>query len=416
MHTKRMRGDSMSTAPPSSTGSSRPARAPAPEGTASSSPATSASPEPWDIVVGDALRGLPASCPHTPQTEADLEGRLFDLRRRLVDRLVRDHALTAEVDTGTADAVVTEGGEPEPAPQQEQALEDLLRHRLPPLAVKPGPFLPVFSAWRSSVMAVLGLLAGSALAQGLSMGGLPINGGLAIIFGMLGVGIALQAAHTLVRAAGEGELALPWGVLPWKKVRRIFRWGLGAVVLLALVRDFLSARDVISELLAAVGSFLSMGVVLPLLTSVWGALAWIALFALCLHRPMLLDKSAFTLRVHEAVRNWWSGAAVASAALAEVARLRRDRKVKQWRQAGSDLYSFAAELPATRREWLEDRLRLLGLESPRERGVIIWDATLRDRYDILGHVEVGDRCYEDQPPLLEQGQLLRKGVLRKVRN
>lgn len=380
--------------------------------------ASPASPAPWEVLVADCLRGLPASCPHTPSMEADLEGRIFDLRRRLADRLARDYAATADADEANARAEEdpeTSSLQQEQPRQQEQALEDMLRHRLPPLAVKPGPFLPVFSAWRSSIIAVLGLLAGSALAQGLSMGGMPVNGGLAIVFGMLGVGLALQAAHTLVRAAGKGELGLPWSTLSWKKVRRGFRWGLCAVALLAVARDFFSARDVMSELLSAVGSFLGMGVVLPLLTSVWGALAWIVLFALCLHRPLLLDKTAFAQRVEEGVRNWWSGASVAAAAWAEVALLRRDRKVKQWRQAGSDLYSFAAELPPTRREWLEDRLRLLGLEAPREQGVIIWDTALRDRYDILGHVEPGDRCYEDQPPLLEQGQLLRKGVLRKVR-
>lgn len=405
------------------------------------SPASSIScggPASWEILVADCVRGLPASCPRSPAVESDLQARLFDLRRRLVDRLARDYApvdpaeaqgggivRTSEQDGDARGSEQAKGqrdrqtsgqtSEISSGPSPELALEDMLRHRLPPLSVKPGPFLPVFSAWRSAVIAILGLLAGSALAQGLIQGGLPLGAGMAVLCGMLGVGLALQAAHALVHAAGAGELALPWGMVSWKKIQRIFRWGLGAVVLLTLVRDFFSARDVLHELLAAVGAFLGLGQVLPLLTSIWGVLAWLVLFAFCLHRPLLLDRAAFMLRVEDAARHWWGGASAAAEALAEVAALRRDRKVKQWRQAGSDLYSFAAELPQTRREWLEDRLRLLGLEAPREQGCIIWEPALRDRYDILGHVEAGDRCYEDQPPLLEQGQLLRRGVLRKVR-
>ena len=370
--------------------------------------ATTPTTELWHSAVQDCLHGLPAYCLPTPEVDAELQGRLFDLRRRLVDMLVREYALPAESTEAKEEGQTREY-------DREQEFEDMLRHRLPPLAVQPGPFVPVFSAWRSAVIAILGLLAGSTLAQGLMLGGLPLGGGMAVLCGMAGVGLALQAAHALVRAKAAGALSLPWGQMAWSKAARLCRWAFGAAVLLTLLRDFFSAREVLANLLTALGAFLGQGQVLPLLASVWGTLLWLALFALCLHRPMPLDKEAFARRVEDAACHWWGGASVAAAALAELALLRRDDRMKQWRQAGGDLYSFAAELPPARREWLEDRLRLLGLEAPREQGPLLWEPGLAELYDVLGHVEQGDRCFVDQPPLLDKGHLLRRGVLRKVR-
>ena len=377
---------------------SGPGSGPAPED--SSANTLPGGPVPWQAAVADSLGSLPAQCDKSAATEALLEGCIFDLRRRLSDRLAREYApplLEADV--------------------PDLQWEDVLRASLPPLYLPTGPYAPLFSAWRSSIVAVLGLLAGSALGQGLLLYALPgAGGGLAVICGVLGVAVSLWLHHTLLMVAARGRLTLSWIDMKWKDIRRWFRWGLLALTVAALLRDFMAARDVVAHILGAVGLFLTQGRVLEMFSSIYGSVAWLALFSLCLMRPLRLDREAFDDRVTLAARNWWAGAARAAEALAVSAHQNRADKAKQWRQAGMDIYSFAAELPPTRREWLEDRLRLLGLEAPRDTGgPLVWEPALRDRYETLGHVEPGELCYVDQPPLLEQGQLLRKGVLRKVR-
>ena len=350
----------------------------------------------------DALRSLPHKDQASPALDAALTACVFDLRRRLVDRLARQHG-------------IREGGGGREDEEPSARWEEALRASLPPLKVPPGPFVTTFSAWRSSLAAVLGLLAGSGLSQGLLMHDVPGGGGLAVLCGLCGVACALWGQQYLGKARALGCVRLPWAEISWKKFRRFALWGLGAVAVLTVLRDFFLARDALGEVLAALSIFLTQGLVLGLFTSLYGVLLWAGLFAVSLTQTLRLDREAFARNLELVTGHWWAGACRVAELLAENAVLRHEDSVEQWRRAGSDLYSFAAELPHHRREWLEDRLRLLGLEAPRDGGSLVWEEALRDHYEPLGHVQTGDTCYVDQPPLLERGQLLRKGVVRKVR-
>lgn len=320
--------------------------------------------------------------------DAALAACIFDLRRGLIEALL--------------ERTLPEG-------EENATTEDELRDALPPLKVPPGPFVPVFSAWRSALAAVLGLLAGSAVAQGLRL-----SGGWDVLGGMGGVAAALWGTEALARAAARGSLPLFKG-LSARVLRRRLGIIFGILLLLALLRDFLQGNPAPEYLLAAVGDFLSQGMTLGLFTNMYTLLVMVALFGVAAVRPVRLDAEEYRQRLRISALTWWEGAARYVETFSRLHGTRRDGERRRLRQVGQDLYSFACELPPARRAWLEDRLRRLGLEAPRAEGELIWDASLAQSYDPVGYLETGDRCYVDLPPLLENGELLRKGTVRKVR-
>lgn len=324
----------------------------------------------------------------TPRSdEAALASCVFDLRRSLTDTLLEQ--------------TLPEG--------ENIAAEDELRDALPPLSVPPGPFIPVFSAWRAALAAVLGLLAGSAVMQGLSL-----SGGWAVLGAMCGVAVALWAAEALARIVARGTLPLARG-LSARALRRRLRIAFGIVLAAVLLRDFFLGNPIPEALLAAVGDFLGLGLTLGLFTNLYTLIAMLALFGLSADRPVRLDTEEYMQRLRLAALTWWAGATRYAEAFSRLRDAQRDVERRRLREVGQDLYSFACELPAARRAWLEDRLRRLGLEAPRAEGELIWNDELARTYDPVGYLETGDRCYVDLPPLLENGELLRKGTVRKVR-
>lgn len=324
----------------------------------------------------------------TPRSdEAALASCVFDLRRGLTDSLLEQ--------------AIPEG--------ENIAAEDELRDALPPLSVPPGPFIPVFSAWRAALAAVLGLLAGSAVMQGLRL-----TGGWAVLGAMCGVAAVLWAAEALAQTVARGRLPLV-GKLSARTLRRRARIVFGIALAAALLRDFLQGNPIPEALLAVVGDFLGLGLTLGLFTNLYTLLVMLTLFVLSADRPVRLDAEEYFQRLRLAALTWWAGAARYAEAFSRLRDAQRDVERRRLREVGQDLYSFACELPAARRAWLEDRLRRLGLEAPRAEGELIWNDELARTYDPVGYLETGDRCYVDLPPLLENGELLRKGTVRKVR-
>ena len=235
------------------------------------------------------------------------------------------------------------------------AAEDAFRDALPPLDVPPGPFTPMASPWRAALPAV--------------------------------------------RSPG---------FVRWS--RRLALGALGA----AILRDFLQGNPAPAQLLDVLGDLLRHGLALGLFSNVYAALGLAALFWLGCRRSVRLDVREYRLRLELAARIWWGGAARCADIL--LRRTRSDDELRRLRQVGQDLYSFAGEMPPARRAWLEDRLRRLGLEAPRLDGALRWSPELAQSYEPLGYLEPGDCCYADTPPLLENGRLLRKGTVRKVRS
>lgn len=346
----------------------------------------------WNSLRARVARDLPAVlAPGTaPGHAGPLEACIFDVRRFLIDELAQRYA---------PDSI-----------QQ----EDMLRESLPPLDVTPGPFIVASSPWHATLVVVPGFAAGAALLQGVALSAGLEAQGLALAGGMLGMAGAFALTRTLQGVAVEGAVPLPWGSAPWTSLCRWARWGLAGGATLALLRDFMTGRAVTDGILVALEGFLSHGQWLAVWGSVYTALLLAACFVLGAFRTPCLDRRAFVDRLLLAARNWWAGASCAAAAL--VGAQTRHGSEKHWRQVGRDLYSLAGELTPDRRQWLEERLHLLGLEAPHEEGQLIWNMDMYDRYDPLGHLEPGDACYVDMPPLLENGRLLRKGTMRKVRH
>lgn len=361
-----------------------------------------------------------------PQADASrMAACVFDLRRSLTEQLLRE-ADSAPVRNGRAG----EFGEAEDLPAGlDSAQEDILRDSLPPLLVPPGPYTTDFSAWRGAIVAVLGLVFGSALSQGLGL-----TGAGAVLCSTVGVGAALWLAEILAQVRVQGELRLGSRqsgkgglLLRWKSLRRWGRVLWGAALVLTLLRDFLQQNPALQDILSALTAFLVQGSALPMLQNLYWLLTLLLLFALLCQRPKSLDIAEYRLRLYCAAQAWWDGALLAREGILARYESLHGKHNQTRQKAAQELCSFAAELPSAQAFWLRERLHMLGFStnSPAnpgssggpERGQLVWHPGLASHYDVVGHVEAGDSCYVDTPPLTDDKgeQLLRKGTLRKVR-
>lgn len=339
---------------------------------------------------------------------AQLAAGLFDLRRDMVARLLRLPALPQEGTNTRATAGATLSTEQDMPLTNAQ--EDILRDTLPPLQVSAGPYTPVFSAWRGALAAVLGLIFGSALVQGVQISGI-----WAVLGGMTGVGAALWLADNLAHARATGLLRCFGRSLRWKHVRR---WGTviwWATLVLTLLRDFLQQNPALEDTLAALTAFLTQGAALPLLQNMYWLLGFIALFVVATHRPVRLDMAEYHARLHMVAQTWWDSALIVRDSILAQYAVTHSAHSAQRQKAVQELYSFAAELPVARARWLHERLDSLGFSTPKVEGELRWEAGLASTYDVVGHVTEGDCCFVDTPPLMDGEQLVRKGTLRKIR-
>ncbi len=335
----------------------------------------------------------------------EIQRRIFDVRRILIEK-----------------ALASALAEQKHSEEEKHRYEDMLRDALPPLVAPVVRQRPHFSAWRSALVAVLGLLFGSAIGQGiasaqLSSGSSPLfSAGTAMLCGIMGVMGLLWLTEWLVRGASQGHLAFPWGRTSWKRFRRAFFAAWIMILCITIGRDFLTGQTVLVHMLQSLGLFLSTGQMLGIFTNGYGLLAFLGAIALLLKRPMYFEREDFEQSLAIAVHNWWAGAHVATQLLVENAQLKNDDMRETWQRVGRDLYSLAGELPEARGQWMQERLRRLGMEAPREQGVLTWSVDLQERYTPLGYLEQGDACFVDEPPILENGTLVRKGTVRKVRS
>lgn len=333
-------------------------------------------------------------------TEAQLAACVFDLRRGMVSAVAHLALSGPNAPTGTAHDAIDEG------PQ-----EDLLRDSLPPLLVSAGPYVPVFSAWRGAVAAVLGLIFGSALAQGLSL-----TAGGAVLLSTAGMALGLWLADVLARAAALGVLHLPrQKSVGWKKLRRWSRIVWAVLLVLALLRDFLQQNPLLQHILEALSAFLTQGIALYLVQNIYCALALVALFVMVSQRPVRLDVAEYGLRLRMVAETWWTGAVLVREALLAQHEARYGKHNQLRQKVGQELYSFAAELPSAQSFWLQERLRMLGFGTSRVEKELVWTPHLAAQYDALGHVEEGAKCFVDTPPLMDGDVMVRKGTVRKIR-
>ncbi len=366
-----------------------------------------------DLIIQDATRNIPS----TPD-ERVLQGRIFDTRQRLIRQLMQDSLVLEEHnhDTEHQDLSLTQ--------------EDLWRDMLPPLWMPPVRKTTRFSAWRSALLAILGLVMGFAIGQALLSVGLfdavfmqgtenfsqsTQSTSLTIIFGLLGVMGSLWLAEYFIKAMSCDSIRIFGNRYRWKPFTRLASWVWFGALVLALARDVFHGQLGPLHMLQMFGHFLNTGQALPFFSNTYGILLYTFLFALFLKRPLYFDHDDFEDKLSMAVYQWWAGASRIGPLLFENIRLKNDPSKDAWKKVGSELYSLAGELPEARQQWLEERLRRLGIEVTREQGKLLWSEEMTDRYTPLGHITFGDACYVDEPPILEQGLLIRKGTVRKIR-
>ncbi len=367
--------------------------------------------------------------------ERFLQGRIFDTRQRLVQKLMQEYSENSNSPANN------------PFPSAE--LEDIWRDSLPPLLLPPVRKIAHFSAWRTAFLAILGLLLGLALGQAFTyvgdiallaaqstssaevqtgvQAGVQANGtspllssgmsqGIGMLCGLLGAMGIVWLSEYMVSAMTLGRIRLLGKSYTWKRFSRYTTWAFAFILVLSLVRDFLAAKVGFLHLIQSFGLLITSGQVLPILSNIYGILLFIFLFNLLLRRPLSFDKDDFTEKLHMAVQQWWAGASLVAPLLQENIALKNDPTKDAWKKVGVELYSLAGELPQARGQWLEERLRRLGIEATREQGKLLWSEEMAERYTALGHIALGDACYVDEPPLMEQGLLARKGTVRKVRS
>ncbi len=377
-------------------------------------------------IVSVATQNLPAM----PQ-ESDLQGRIFDTRQNLIHMLKQacfqdfEH-ITASVNDVKAEADALE-------------LENAWRSMLPPLLLPKVRKVSRFSAWRSAVIAILGLLLGMAFGQALlGIGIFPEAVGTAVNLQGTGqatefYGAAYQSTGLVVLCALMGAMALLWfaeylvqaknsGMLfvfnkryAWKRFAKLCSLSFGFILVLAIVRDFFSGKIGFLHLIQSLGTFLHEGHSVAFFSNIYGVLIFCFVFSLFLHRPLSFDHQDFEDKLHTSVCQWWAATSCIGPLLLENLAFKKDRRKAAWHKVGVELYSLAGELPEARKDWMETRLRKVGIEAQREEGLLTWEQALEEQYTPLGHIALGDACYVDEPPVFEHGVLARKGTVRKVR-
>ncbi|MDD2966999.1 MAG: hypothetical protein PHN64_05890 [Desulfovibrionaceae bacterium] len=345
------------------------------------------------------------------------------------------------------------------------------RQNLPPLVVPLDDALAYPLGWlHTAAVIFLTLAAAGALWQGLGLASVPLGGLLGLAFIALCTAGLLRLAEKISQwevllltrpqvqaAAQKAEAALPpntqakedagqkaalkerWNAswqkkglvawLVWKNLRRlvfffVFLRGnvrlalwciFGAALCFALLRDFVLGRPVLETFLAGINSLLTQGTLWPLFSSFYGFWLWLALWLMLLSLPKRLNKAVAQARIAQACQTWYE-TAQAMLRLQDLAHKPEQSPAGQRLEAlGQDVYSFAHELSAERRDWLIERLRDLGLEFEESRGEMLWHEALAEHYDKLGIIHEGDPCFVDRVPEMKEGVVLRKGLLRKVR-
>ncbi len=364
-------------------------------------------------LVSHAMQDMPAM-----PDERLVQGRIFDTRQRLVQRLMQASMIDTQNDNISLE------------------MEDIWREALPALMLPPIRKIAHFSAWRTAFLALLGFVLGLALGQAFTLWGsniLPalssqtdpsltqsitpsMHDGLSMFCGLLGAMGLVWLSEYLVASMTLGRISFLGKVYTWKRFWRMASLTFATVLVLAVVRDFMGAKIGIVHLLQAMALFLGTGQVLSFFTNIYGILLFLFLFSLLLKRPLSFDTHDFEEKLHMAIEQWWAGARLIGPLLQENIALKNDPTKDAWKKVGMELYSLAGELPEARGQWLEERLRRLGIEVTREQGKLFWSEDMTERYTALGHIAVGDACYVDEPPLMEQGLLVRKGTVRKVRS
>jgi len=230
----------------------------------------------------------------------------------------------------------------------------------------------------------------------------------------------------------------------------------GMLVLTPVMRLLLGMRDTGLFIGAPAGAFLlvfavwhsarskwvrwalTFGSVAMIVSKVWGMLkgkgifggAWSAIrqippyaaaaFVLLLAKPRcMFDRRQHEELIREAIEQWLDGAIItllwittneeaSAAADSESVFFALVQKIMALRRVSTDQLSVA-------RDELCDELLNHGFEMALESSNMLWCEEHQGKYDVFGHVEQGDKVVIEREPVVFQGTVCKKGLVRKLR-
>ena len=273
-----------------------------------------------------------------------------------------------------------------------------LQEHLPPFPASS----PAVDRSTPPLRAGLGAAAGALIGMGLLS---PLT---ALFFGSREAGFLLGAPL--------GALALTLAALSLPENRKLL-WALAAILGLATFREALA--------FLGSGALFSRG--WNLLRKNRGSLARLLLFPVLLALVLLLgrrtervDRRAWAERLEQDLSSWLEGASRVAFLLGTAERgpesAPADRELPALAAKIFALSGVSRDDLAAGMDELAADVRNLGFGSGGEAGEFAWDPEGADRFEVFGTVEPGDRVRVERPPLLRDGLVLRRGLVRKVRN
>ena len=149
------------------------------------------------------------------------------------------------------------------------------------------------------------------------------------------------------------------------------------------------------------------------------AMIFVLVIAKC--RPKF-DRQEHERLIHSAIDQWLDTAVLALGMLLEPTKEKTsanaDAEANLWdlAQKAMELRSFPPDnLPAATKELFQELKNQgfeAGTESPK---TFCWQAEHRERYEVFGHVEQGDQVIIERGPVVFQGTVRKKGLVRKLR-
>lgn len=252
----------------------------------------------------------------------------------------------------------------------------------------------------------------------------PLRTGLAAAAGAL-IGMGLFSPLTALffgsREAGFllgaplGAFGLSLAALRLPENRKLLR-------ALAAILGLASLREVFAFL--GSGSLLSRG--WNLLRTNRGSFSRLVLFPALLAMVLLLgrrtervDRRAWADRIEEDLSVWLEAASRVAFLLGTA------ETGAETAPAGGELPALAAKILALEGAPRDDLaagvdelagdVRNLGFGGGGEAGEFAWNPEAADRFEVFGYAEPGDRVRVERSPLMKDGRVLRRGLVRKVR-
>lgn len=138
-------------------------------------------------------------------------------------------------------------------------------------------------------------------------------------------------------------------------------------------------------------------------------------------RRVTYERAILEQSVRQTVDNWLHDAFVVLAVLVEGRNegRRTEKGINELGKRIMELHAASADTLAGLAEEVVDAARDAGFEGLEERNgddsVLTWADAMSIRYSTFGHIEVGDRVRVEQQPVVRDGEVLEKGLVRKQR-